>query len=329
MLQNKKNLSISIKEGNSINYIEGFKNAFGGEVNNNTLLVNTGPVKLNMSFYRLEGVEFMFTELYSTKPLNIIRIPDEDPDLIHLNIIKEGHFAHKYQEKLTQIEAGSLRGVFLYNGLFPIEVELPCNTTIKWVGFKLKTKELGKIYADLPKIYNELFSEKVGLGYHASLSSENERLLSDLFSYKELPHGSVPLISARALEIFANMGLHFKKEVDQDELSGLHVQDYNLINEVKKKILSNLEQSYTIDELSKEFGVSPTKLKQDFKHLFGNSIYQFYTHARMDEAYRRLKTGQYSVSEVGYDMGYSSLSKFSSMFKKIKGVLPTQVAKGR
>ena len=53
----------------------------------------------------------------------------------------------------------------------------------------------------------------------------------------------------------------------------------------------------------------------------------FYNQARMDEAYRRLKSGRYSVSEVGYDMGYSSLSKFSSMFKKLKGILPNEVVK--
>ncbi|MCG8581409.1 MAG: helix-turn-helix domain-containing protein [Bacteroidales bacterium] len=45
----------------------------------------------------------------------------------------------------------------------------------------------------------------------------------------------------------------------------------------------------------------------------------------MDEAYRRLKTGQYSVTEVGYDMGYNSLSKFSEMFKKVKGINPKEV----
>ena len=100
-----------------------------------------------------------------------------------------------------------------------------------------------------------------------------------------------------------------------------------MLNEVRKKIISNLETSYTIEELSKEFGVSPTKLKMDFKHLFGTTIYKFYNQARMDEAYRRLKSGQYSVSEVGYDLGYSSLSKFSSMFKKVHGILPNDVVK--
>lgn len=325
---NSNGMKITIQEGTSQNYIDAFKNAFGGTVEGNSLNVDKGPVKMNMSFYSIEGVEFMMAEIYSTKPLTIARVPDEEPDLLHLNIIKEGHFAHKYQEEVTTMKAGSLRGVFLYNGLFPIEVEMPANTTIKWVGYKFNKKLMGGIYDNLPLLFNELFQEEVGLGYHASLSPENERLLSDLFSFEELTYGKVPLTSARALEAFTNLGLHFRKEVEQDELSGLHVQDYNTIIDVKNKILSNLEQAFTIDELSKEFGVSPTKLKQDFKHLIGTSIYQFYSHARMDEAYRRLKTGQYTVSEVGYDLGYSSLSKFSSMFKKTKGILPTQVAKG-
>lgn len=44
----------------------------------------------------------------------------------------------------------------------------------------------------------------------------------------------------------------------------------------------------------------------------------------MDEAYRRLNSGKYSVTEVGYDLGYSNLSKFSEMFKRMKGIPPSQ-----
>ncbi|WP_075602767.1 helix-turn-helix domain-containing protein [Saccharicrinis aurantiacus] len=322
-------IKIQIPEGVARNYITGFKQALGGEETDNGLEIKTGPVKMTIRFFSIEGVEFTYASICSRKPLIISRTPDNNPDLLHINIIKEGLFAHLYEGIQTNMEGGLDGNVFLYNGLFPVEGEFPANTNIKWLGFKFNITKLGPIYEGLPAVFKELFNTNEGLGYHSNLSVENDKLISDLFSFDALENGKVPLMSARALEVFTNIALHFKHEVDKEELSGLHIDDYKMLNAIKAKIVENLETSFTIDELSKEFGISPTKLKQDFKHLFGKSIYQFYTHARIEEAYRRLKTGNYSVSEIGYDLGYSNLSKFSSMFKKIKGLLPTEVVKAK
>lgn len=323
----KERIHITIPEGGTKNYIKGFKEALGGLEFENELMINKGPVQLQLSYYSIEGVEFSYLELNSRKPILITRTPDNDPNLLHLNVVSEASFTRKYKEEDTALETGNRGDVFLYNALFPVEGDFPSNTKLKYIGFKIDIGKMGPIYEGLGTVLKDLFEGNEALAYRAGLSVENEKLISDIVAFNQLPNGKVPLITARALEILANIVLHFKSEVDKDELAGLHLDDYNMLNEVKKKILSNLEASFTIDELSSEFGVSASKLKRDFKHLFGNSIYQFYNHARMDEAYRRLKSGEYTVSEVGYDLGYSSLSKFSSMFKKIKGILPTEVVK--
>ena len=116
-----------------------------------------------------------------------------------------------------------------------------------------------------------------------------------------------------------------KKLVDKDELNGLHIDDYERLLKIKERLLMSFEQKISIEELANDFGVSLSKLKRDFKTLFDTSVYQFYTQAKMDEAYRRLKTGEFSVSEVGYDLGYQNISKFSQMFKKVKGINPKEV----
>ncbi|MCU4174346.1 helix-turn-helix domain-containing protein [Carboxylicivirga sp. N1Y90] len=329
MNTSQEKIHIVIPEGVAKNYIKGIKDVLGGTEKENSLEVTSGPVKLSLRYYSIEGVEFTYVEFNSKKPMIITRTPDNDPEFIHLNIMKEGSFTHTYKESDTKMgdEAGG--NIFLYNGLFPVEGEFEANTNVKWIGFKFDRKKMGPIYDGLDRVHSELFDSDGGIAYRMDLSPENDKLISDIFAFDKLPYAKVPLISARALEIFTNVALHFKKEVDEDELSGLHIDDYKLIHTIRLKILNNLETAFTIEELSSEFGVSPTKLKKDFKHLIGSSIYQFYTQERMEEAYRRLKTGDYSVSEVGYDLGYSSLSKFSSMFKKVKGILPTEVTRAK
>ncbi len=327
MSTGEEKIHIVVPEGGSKNYVKGFKEVFGGIETENKLIVEKGPVEFQMSYYTIEGVEFTYLDLITRKPLLLTRTPDNNPNYLHLNITKEGSFTRKYEEENAAFDTENQGNVFFYNALFPVENEIAADTNLTYLGFKIDLKKMGPIFQGMGEVIRELFVGDKALAYRSDLSKENERLISDIFAFNELSRGKVPLISARALEVFTNIILHFKNEVDKDELAGLHIADYTLLNKVKNKIISSLDKSFTIEELSKEFGVSPTKLKKDFKHLFGTSIYQFYNQARMDEAYRRLKSGKYSVSEVGYDLGYSSISKFSSMFKKVKGFLPTDVDK--
>ncbi len=74
--------------------------------------------------------------------------------------------------------------------------------------------------------------------------------------------------------------------------------------------------------LAKESGISERKLQRLFKQVFGISIYQFAMNIKMNEARKMLSTKKYSVSEVGYMVGYSNLSHFTEKFKEYFGITP-------
>lgn len=68
--------------------------------------------------------------------------------------------------------------------------------------------------------------------------------------------------------------------------------------------------------------MSPTKLKRSLKQVFGNNIFSYYQRFRMHEAAHLFKEGPYSVSEVGYKLGFTNLSHFSKLFKEHFGMNP-------
>jgi AraC-like DNA-binding protein len=82
----------------------------------------------------------------------------------------------------------------------------------------------------------------------------------------------------------------------------------------------------TIDELSRISAMSPTKLKTDFKSLYGRPIYKYYQRSRMARAKLLLLEGKYSIKEVGIMVGYSNLSHFADKFKKEFGFLPSDLS---
>lgn len=61
-----------------------------------------------------------------------------------------------------------------------------------------------------------------------------------------------------------------------------------------------------------------------FKAAFGESLYQFVKRLRLDEARFRLLASELSVTALGMQVGYSSLSSFIHAFRHRFGMSPTQ-----
>jgi AraC-like DNA-binding protein len=102
----------------------------------------------------------------------------------------------------------------------------------------------------------------------------------------------------------------------------LNINDVQKIYEVKEKILADLRIQPNLGELAKFTGMSESKLKRLFKQIFGDSIYNYYQNFRIQEAARLLSENKYSVSEVGYRLGFTNLSHFSKVFEEHIGMKP-------
>lgn len=80
-----------------------------------------------------------------------------------------------------------------------------------------------------------------------------------------------------------------------------------------------------IASLSKMAAMSPTKLKRDFKAMYGLPVYEYYQKNRMLRAKSLLMEGRYAIKEVGIMVGYTNLGHFAGSFKKEFGVLPSEI----
>lgn len=88
---------------------------------------------------------------------------------------------------------------------------------------------------------------------------------------------------------------------------------FNVKNILESSIMTSCPK---ISELAMKANMSQTKLKTIFKQIFGESIHQYYIKYKMYKARELLLKEQYSVSEIGYKLGYNSTSHFISLFKK-------------
>ncbi len=79
---------------------------------------------------------------------------------------------------------------------------------------------------------------------------------------------------------------------------------------------------FTVEELSKEVGMSRMQLHRKLTALTGHSSSTFIRHIRLSKAEKLLQSGE-SVSQVAYATGFSSPSYFSRAFKEEYGVAPS------
>ncbi|PON16829.1 AraC family transcriptional regulator [Candidatus Entotheonella serta] len=77
-----------------------------------------------------------------------------------------------------------------------------------------------------------------------------------------------------------------------------------------------LAHPWTLDELARQVGLSRSTLSDRFARYIGVSPMRYLSHRRLLLAAERLRDGQQSVAEIGYEVGYESEAAFNRAFKR-------------
>jgi AraC-like DNA-binding protein len=110
---------------------------------------------------------------------------------------------------------------------------------------------------------------------------------------------------------------------------GAHIEDIKAIYAIKAHLQAHLDEPPRIAELAKEAKMSEPKLRKLFKQTLGRGVFEYYQSARMQTAAALLKDKKMTVSEVGYQLGFTNLSHFSRVFEQHFGVKPKKYSAGQ
>ncbi len=101
--------------------------------------------------------------------------------------------------------------------------------------------------------------------------------------------------------------------------------DREKISKAREILIDHIGEPITIKELSRKVAINECYLKKGFKEMFGTTIFDFYQSQRMEHARYLLYEKGLSVTEVSIMLGYSSISHFSTAFKKHTGLKPCEL----
>ncbi len=136
------------------------------------------------------------------------------------------------------------------------------------------------------------------------------------------------LVSKLSLQAEEKKGRHAGKiEISPEEIV-ITDRDEQLIKKVMAWLEENVADSeITVDQLAAYVGMGRTSMYNKIKGLTGKSPVELIQDFRMEKATYYLKSGQYSVSETSYKVGFSDPGYFSRSFKKHFGISPADYIK--
>lgn len=160
---------------------------------------------------------------------------------------------------------------------------LAVSNVLKNIGLHYASIDLGEI--DFAGYYGE------------HLSNDKQKLLSDeleALGFSILSHKNSKLIS----------------DIKTSCLNYIENIEYN-----DKKVLS--------EHLSNEIRLEYNYLSHLFSLVEGITIEQYFIRLRVEKVKELLVYGEFSLTEIAYQLGYSSVAHLSGQFKKVTGLTPS------
>jgi signal transduction histidine kinase/DNA-binding response OmpR family regulator len=111
---------------------------------------------------------------------------------------------------------------------------------------------------------------------------------------------------------------------DEGQISRL---DRKFLNKISKIVEEQKDRELPVEELSEMIGLSRVHLYRKIKKLTGMSVSEFANSVKLRLSLELLKNSGNSISQIAYEVGFSSPSYFTKCFKEQFGISPSEFAK--
>jgi AraC-like DNA-binding protein len=249
-------------------------------------------------------------------------------------------------ERTNELTEGQEDIVFLLSGIFPLLIkpdealipehahvlickhavstvmEMPSNTNFGSVTIAVSRQYLHQLFGKIVHpVVESILEGRDNFAYETGISLEIVNAASNML------HQPVPeSIESQYYRLKCEEMLCyvFTLLIQRDALptSAMHIEDIKSIYAIKIRLQTNLGQPPNIATLAREAGMSEPKLRKLFKQTFGKGVFEYYQSGRMQEAARLLREMRLTVSEAGYQLGFTNLSHFSRVFEQYIGLKP-------
>lgn len=101
----------------------------------------------------------------------------------------------------------------------------------------------------------------------------------------------------------------------------------DLLSEILAYMNKHITEPITIEEICHEFFISRSSLQALFKTHLNSSLKNYLLNIKLQKSKELIRENQYTISEIAYMLGFSSIHYFSRLFKKYFNTTPSAYAR--
>ena len=102
-----------------------------------------------------------------------------------------------------------------------------------------------------------------------------------------------------------------------------HLSKTKLVSEVKAYLAAHVREKLSLPALCARLWVSQATLAKKFKSETGQSLIEYFTDLKIEQARLAIATTPKTFTEIAEELGFSSVGYFSKLFKAKMGMTPT------
>lgn len=107
----------------------------------------------------------------------------------------------------------------------------------------------------------------------------------------------------------------------------IHPSEVSKVERIALFIAQNYHRPIKASDIGEEVELHPDYANFVFKKAFGMTINEYIIQERISQAQRKLISTDESISDISFDCGFNSISRFNAAFRKINSCTPREFRK--
>lgn len=251
------------------------------------------------------------------------------PDSLHIYLASsgDGEYTPPGGRPLS-FEAPSAVLIIEPTGALPAEVTLVGPT--RYIYIVMHFDVLRALYAgkdhELPALLQDFLEGDAPTtkGWALPLNAELLRCLEDVQTCLLVGHRRRLFLQSKTIEIFC----HALEAFDKSDCLHSARSTRSMARRVLKArqfLDQNFVSPPSLDELATEVGLSRSSLSAGFRHLLGQSVYDYIRDLRMRQALLLLNESDDPIIQIAFAVGFNRPSSFSAAVQRHFGATPSEL----
>ncbi|WKK65440.1 helix-turn-helix transcriptional regulator [Lutimonas zeaxanthinifaciens] len=216
------------------------------------------------------------------------------------------------------------KSYLLYNPQQDLPIHLDMDPGAKVISLLISIEKFHTFFTQEAGLIHFLSGENQGKKcYRDKELNPNEMMVLNQIFHFGL-HSSLEKLYSRG-KVYELVSLYFHKS-DNDGIQNCpFLEDEANVEKIQKAkqiIIERMTEPPSLTELAHQINLPLQHLKDGFKQIYGETVFAYLLNYKMEYARKLLSTRKYNISEVSFEVGYSTPSHFIAAFKKKFGATP-------